>query len=280
MVAGLLILSLAANAARAADSPSSHVNAELIAERPVITPGGTVTVGLRLTMSDGWHTYWRNPGDSGMATKLKWILPDGFEAGELKWPYPSRWAAAHSVSYVYDDEVFLLSEIRAPDTVRSGQLFTLSAAAEWLECKDVCVPNKAQLSATLTVQSGKPENPGALEDLFTRTRRRMPTRLHRDWTARAVRDGAKIVLQVTPPPSEIGITGAEFFPYEDGVIANEKTQQESTDGSSVTLEMAQSRDPAAAHAKRLSGVLVLKNRSRGIELSIPIENEDKRRKPS
>jgi hypothetical protein len=108
----------------------------------------------------------------------------------------------------------------------------------------------------------------------------MPTRLHRDWTARAVRDGAKIVLQVTPPPSEIGITGAEFFPYEDGVIANEKTQQESTDGSSVTLEMAQSRDPAAAHAKRLSGVLVLKNRSRGIELSIPIENEDKRRKPS
>jgi len=69
-----------------------HVKASLVAETDAVRPGQPLTVGIRLEMEKGWHTYWRNPGDSGLPTRVRWTLPAGFSAGELRWPYPQRFA--------------------------------------------------------------------------------------------------------------------------------------------------------------------------------------------
>ena len=78
----------------AAPVRTAHVEAELIAERNALVPGTTATVALRLDIERGWHTYWRNPGESGLPTTLAWRLPPGYVAGDIEWPAP-RGIQAH-----------------------------------------------------------------------------------------------------------------------------------------------------------------------------------------
>ena len=109
-----LALALGGTCARAEVPPGRHVKASLVAETDAVRPGQTLTVGIRLDMERGWHTYWRNPGDSGLPTRAKWELPGGFAAGEIRWPYPIRFTTGPLVSFGYEHEVLLPVEIRVP----------------------------------------------------------------------------------------------------------------------------------------------------------------------
>src|SRR5512133_1471814 len=80
---------------------TEHVEAELVAERTAITPGVPLTVALRLKLAAGWHTYWQNPGASGLPTALAWELPEGVSAGEIRWPAPHPMHAGPLVNYGY-----------------------------------------------------------------------------------------------------------------------------------------------------------------------------------
>ena len=82
--------------ARAAAPADELVKADLLAEPASIAPGQTFWVGVRLRMKEHWHTYWRNPGDSGEATSITWDLPQGFKAGPIQWPTPNRIPSARS----------------------------------------------------------------------------------------------------------------------------------------------------------------------------------------
>ena len=84
----VLVLTLAACAAVAAPVKTQHVEAELVSERTAFVPGQATTVALRLKMAEGWHTYWQNPGDSGLPTAITWTLPAGVTAGAIQWPAP------------------------------------------------------------------------------------------------------------------------------------------------------------------------------------------------
>jgi DsbC/DsbD-like thiol-disulfide interchange protein len=94
-----------------------HVTAELVSELDAIVPGATWLVALRLVSEPGWHTYWKNPGDAGSATNLRWTLPPGFRAGPILWPTPDRLAEPPLAAYGYQGEVLLLAEIEAPQAL-------------------------------------------------------------------------------------------------------------------------------------------------------------------
>ena len=70
---------------------TEQVRAELFAHAPDgVAPGKSVWLGLQIQHQPNWHTYWRNPGDSGLPTILYWTLPAGVTAGEIAWPTPQR----------------------------------------------------------------------------------------------------------------------------------------------------------------------------------------------
>src|SRR5882757_8399496 len=110
----LPFLLLAAWAAQAEGVRTPHVEADLVTERTAVEAGKPLTVALRLKMIPHWHTYWRNPGDSGLKTTLAWTLPEGFSAGEIQWPIPQRIPAGPLTNYGYENEVYLLTEITVP----------------------------------------------------------------------------------------------------------------------------------------------------------------------
>src|SRR5512140_3800024 len=96
------LLAAPAGAVHAAPVKTGHVEAELVSERSAIVPGEPVTVALRLTMDRGWHTYWQNPGDSGLPTTLAWKLPAGMRAGSIQWPAPQALPVGPLVNFGYE----------------------------------------------------------------------------------------------------------------------------------------------------------------------------------
>ena len=107
----MLVGSLPVRAAAPADD---LVKAELIAEPAAVASGEPLWVGLKLTIKDGWHVYWRNPGDSGEAVAIAWQLPAGYSAGPIAWPTPERIPVAHLVNFGYEHEAVLLTRISPP----------------------------------------------------------------------------------------------------------------------------------------------------------------------
>jgi thiol:disulfide interchange protein len=131
---------------------AAHTGAQLLLSADTVRPGDTVLAGVQLKMETGWHTYWKNPGDSGQATEIKWQLPPGVTAGEIQWPLPKKLPPAEVTTYGYEDEVVLLVPLKLETNLPAGAL-NLAAKVSWLECKESCIPASAAVQATLVVGS-------------------------------------------------------------------------------------------------------------------------------
>ena len=87
---------------------TAQVRAELIAHAPQgVSPGQPVWFGLRLEHIPHWHTYWKNPGDSGLPTTLIWTLPAGVSAGDIDWPAPGYLPIGPLMNFGYEGTVVL-----------------------------------------------------------------------------------------------------------------------------------------------------------------------------
>src|SRR4030095_14072278 len=159
----LAVLALAALAApgavAAAPVRTAHVEAELVSVTTALVPGAPLTVALRLKMDKGWHTYWQNPGESGLPTTLAWQLPSELKAGPIQWPPPRALPAGPLTNYGYEGEVLLLTDIAATSALSSNGPATLRARADWLVCKEICIPQGADLALTLPVQQQSAADP-------------------------------------------------------------------------------------------------------------------------
>jgi thiol:disulfide interchange protein DsbD len=236
-----------------AAAPSPHGQAQLVSEIESIQPGKPFWVGLRLRMAPGWHTYWRNPGDSGLATRLRWTLPDGFQAGPIEWPYPRVFSQGPVTSYGYEGEVLLPVRITPPASLSAGQV-SLATRADWLECQEACIPGRAELSLVLPVRPATPSPSAAWAPAFAEARRQLPVE-PTGWTFDAQETREKVLLLIRTPRSREPLREAYFFPDQPLVIDHAAPQTLSRAGGAWRLELA-----PAPNARRplggLSGVLV------------------------
>ena len=131
---------------------SHHTQVKLLLSADTARPGDTVWAGVDLKMEPGWHTYWKNPGDAGMATQIKWQLPPGISAGETEWPLPEKFPPIEVTTYGYTNEVMLLVPLTIETNFSANQI-DLKANVSWLECKEVCIPANQDVEATLNIGS-------------------------------------------------------------------------------------------------------------------------------
>ncbi|HSH38604.1 MAG TPA: protein-disulfide reductase DsbD domain-containing protein, partial [Chthoniobacterales bacterium] len=147
------------------------VTAELVADTTSIQPGNPFTVGVLMRMAPHWHTYWKFPGDAGIATEIKWKLPPDWKVGEIQWPTPLRLVEPGDIHvYGYHGEVLLMQEITPPASLPPGPV-KLAAEANWLVCEKICIPGSATVE--LDVPSGG-SAAAANEELFAQYRRALP----------------------------------------------------------------------------------------------------------
>jgi thiol:disulfide interchange protein DsbD len=148
-----------------ADGKPHPVEARLLADRAPVAPGSTVRVGLHLTQDAGWHTYWKSPGDIGLPTEITWTLPEGVTVAPHVYPVPQRFEQDGQVSFGYENQVLLVSDMVVPASLPPGT-YTVAASANWLVCKTTCIPGDAELEMTLEVAARAPLTPTAYAPLF------------------------------------------------------------------------------------------------------------------
>lgn len=217
------ILSIAAALSPAAHAERvGHVDVDLVAERPALERGASNTLALRLRPDSGWHVYWRNPGDSGLPTRLRWTLPEGVSGGELQWPYPHPHRVdATLLNYGYETEVLhpVALEVApgyAADTAR------VVAEAEWLVCSDVCIPGKATLPRTLPVQAQPASPDPALAAAFARTRAQLPAPLAGAARYTVADNEVRLALDARSLPADAPVA---LFAYANDLIAHAAPQR-------------------------------------------------------
>jgi thiol:disulfide interchange protein DsbD len=148
----ILILLAACFCLAAFDAHAAHTQVQLLLSADPAKPGDTIWAGVDLKMDPGWHTYWKNSGDSGIPTSIKWDLPPGVTAGEIQWPLPKKLPPAEVTTYGYEDEVMLLVPLTLATNLNPGPL-DLKANVAWLECQEQCVPGSTTVAAKLNVGS-------------------------------------------------------------------------------------------------------------------------------
>lgn len=259
-----LLASLAGLAAPlAAETHVPKVQAELIAAVDAIEPGVPFTVGLGQRIAPHWHTYWKNPGDSGEPTRITWTLPGGFAASDIRWPVPSAIPVGPLTNYGYSDELLLPVTITPPAALEAGSV-RLAARATWLVCEKICIPESAELSLTLPVRPrGSPPAPSAHADRFAQAERNIPVPAPWPTTFTRTRDGMRLDI-VAPEVDRARIASVAFFPDDWGGIDHAAEQRATWSGDGLALDMKPGE--AAADVKTLSGVLVLTERGDGVDM--------------
>lgn len=215
----ILLLSLpfsamAADIAKKGDAPI--VTTRLLADVTAVTPGQDFTILVEQIIRPHWHTYWKNPGDSGTHLNLTWTLPDGFAAGPIAWPTPTRIETPPLVTYGYSDTARFPVTITVPDTIK-GDTVTLTAAADWLVCEEICIPETADLTLTLPVGPSVPAN----ADAFAAAQAALPRDV--TWPATIAEADGRLTLSLQAPGADIAdgiLAAAAAFPAEWGLIQN------------------------------------------------------------
>ena len=256
-VQAVLFAGLLGGPALAGPVNTGHIEAQLVAQDAAAVPGATIYVALRQKIAPGWHTYWRNPGDAGAATTLAWTLPAGWTAGEIVWPTPERTRVGPLLDYAYKGEVLLPVPITVPASATPGSTVTLKAAAAFLVCEEICIPEDAVLTLDMPIVAGVPGPDPQWGAAVARTLADAPKAAGLKAVFKL--DGAVLKLAVTGAPLQgADMAGAYFYPYSGKVLdhAAEQTIERGPEG--LTLGLKPGYDFASGTAPtELAGVLAL-----------------------
>lgn len=200
------------------------VEVELVADGTLPrAPGRPTRLGLRMKMDPGWHTYWKNPGDAGLPTKLTWTVPPGWSAGPIDWPAPERIPIGPLASYGYEGEI-VLPVIVFVGRDWDGRAMRLQARAEWLVCKESCIPESADLAIDVTGSRAAPT--AHVKSLFVHALDRQP-RVVRRVRVGATRTEGRLELTLG------SVASGQFFPDVEELIEPGDPPRVKRDGPDV-----------------------------------------------
>ena len=234
-----------------------HVTITLVPELTAVVAGMPQRVALRIQVEPGWHIYWKNPGESGVATTARWTLPAGFSVDSLEYPTPARLDVAGVVTHILEGDLVIQTTVTPPKAL-SLRASRLASRVQYGVCKDVCYPGQATVSLTMPVMTDAgPNQAWRVPDSLFASRRVRATGL----TAGFTWNGDRGILSVIVPP---GCTGESvtFFP-EDRDLSP----------AAVTVPMPRGCGPAqftvplrAKPSGKIRGVLVVGGDLRGYEV--------------
>ncbi len=216
---------------------TQQVKASLLALAPQgIAAGQTIWLGLELQHQPHWHTYWRNPGDSGLPTELTWKLPAGVSASPLIWPAPKMIPIGPMANFGYEDTVLLVTPLQIDKGFKpSATLTTLDVQlhANWLVCKQECIPQEGDFQLSIPLQGATVMASAS----FQKALAQQATPLKGAHAARIADDGRSIQLSIAALPDELKKGPWTVLPQTANVIQNNAApliQGTSQDGKELT----------------------------------------------
>jgi thiol:disulfide interchange protein len=255
IVAIALLFTAALPAVGASDSAEApHVHVRLIVLPQALSRGSAADGGLYFKLEPGWHVYWKNAGDSGEPPHIRWTLPDGISAGPLQFLAPKRLPLGPLMDFGYEGEALFPFAINVSNAAKPGPV-DLRAKVDWLVCREVCIPGKAELSVrrnlSLRAEASSPNE--ADEAIFTRFAEQLPRPMPPDFEAVFQPSGDGFRLAVQTGQQE---RSAAFFPADQNILDNPAPQKLTPTPSGLILDLKKDTN-LSANPARLSGVLEL-----------------------
>jgi thiol:disulfide interchange protein DsbD len=262
--AAIALVSAPAWSAPGAVVTTPQVRAELVAHAPQgVQPGQKLQLGLKIEHQPHWHTYWKNPGDSGLPTTLAWTLPAGWQAGEIAWPTPRKLPIGPLMNYGYEGTLLLPVEVQVPAGL-AGDTAAIRLRADWLVCKDVCIPESGEFALDLPVKAATAAH-GAL---FEAARAALPQPVA-GAQARAAVEADHLAIRITGLPAGWQGREIEFLPETPGVIQNAAPTGGTWSGGEwqarVPLDPQRSEGPATMPA-----VLITAGAPAGLQVAVTV----------
>jgi len=240
---------------------TDNVRAELISDVAEVKAGEPFWMALRQTIRPHWHTYWKNPGDSGLPTEINWTLPAGAKAEPIVWPVPTLIYIGGVINYGFQGDVLLMVKVTPPADLASGTL-TLAANANWLVCDDVCIPEDGKFTLSLPVGPAAKPADRETRALFDKARQAVPT--ESPWPARFgiarssdpnLSGNPTLVVEAKGLKPDT-IRDVYFFPAEWGPVASMAKQAASVTSDGIRIPLKKG-DAKGGPPPQLGGTLVL-----------------------
>ena len=213
-----------------AEARTQRIAASLVVSTEAPKPGTTITLGIRFQPQAGWHGYWSNPGDSGLAPAVDWDAPAGLSFGPLQHPAPTVFRVAGINSFVHAGEHVLLSSVRIPQSIAAGTKFPVKAALNWLACSDtLCVPERATLELELIAGDGAAGNRASV---IRRAQAALPRAV--TTTGHYTLDEGKLRFAL-PAGISLDPSRGRFFPDSNGILDASTTRPLGARGQELTV---------------------------------------------
>ena len=210
---------------------TEQVRAELLAHAPEgVEPGKPLWLGLYIRHQPHWHTYWKNPGDSGLPTTLSWELPAGVTAGEIQWPVPQRLPVGPLVNYGYEGDLLLAVPLTVGPEFK-GETLAVKLRGDWLVCKEVCIPESGEFALKLPAAAATATHTA----LFEQARAALPLALQAQVAAQL--DGAQLRLTIEGLPAAWQGKTLQAFPEEAGVFDHAAVPAQQWSGARLSLAL-------------------------------------------
>ena len=239
------------NKARGSVVSTAQVQATLQVYAPNgLGAGETFWLGLQIQHQAHWHTYWRNPGDSGLATELQWQLPEGLKPGNLIWPAPQKIPVGSMANYGYEGTVLLVTPVQVAPKFKANEApsdITVQLHASWLVCKQECIPQEGDFVVRVPVKGSTVMAPEAFQAALA-NQAQMLTGKHE---AVIAEDGRTLTLKVETLPPELSSGAWTVFPQTPNVMRNNATPNIQADR--ITLPISSERMDSP---KRMAWLLV------------------------
>ena len=212
---------------------TGKVTASLISDYDTAAPGQDIYIALRTVLDDHWHTYWRNPGDSGEPVQISWETPDGMIPGDIIWPLPRPIATGPIINYGFEGAPIFPVKFSVPASAEPGDVITVSANFYYLVCKDVCIPEQG--TANLPIEIGAPKIDAKWKTEIQAAIAASPVNNGLSGTIKKTGENLLIQLQNLPAGNQ---SKAYFFPYTQGILGHSEAQivRLGTDGLEITTK--------------------------------------------
>jgi thiol:disulfide interchange protein DsbD len=185
-------------------------------------------VGLQLTHQREWHTYWRNPGDSGLPTQIELNLPAGITAGEVQWPLPHKLKAGNLTNYGFEKTVLLAVPLTVTKQFKANatQTLNIQLRANWLVCRLECIPQEGEFALRIPVNSSFASNATAFEAVLAEQPKSLP-----GIKATTRFEAQRLVLQVSGLPASLLGKTLHVFPDTAELVESAAEQHPSASQS-------------------------------------------------
>ena len=227
-----------------------RVRAELLAYAPQgVAAGQPLWLGLQIAHQPGWHTYWKNPGDSGLPTELRWTLPAGVDVGDIAWPVPQKLRVEQMANYGYEGTVLLPVALQLAPSFKAAEHLTVRLHASWLVCKLECIPEEGNFTLQLPLHGSTALHAGA----FAAAQAAQPQPLMGDSRVRVDSGGEQLHLSVPGLPVALRGQALQLFSEAPAAIEHAAesgsgwTQAWDGDVWTATLPLSSERGASLSH---------------------------------